>query len=89
MSAYPIDDYREAFQALSDLAPDFIQAAMAYKFAPTTEEKRDYETKAAYIKTMSESIKILNSIAYNVENATGNRKPPRPVVIPNNNDYKL
>ena len=60
----PIEDYREAYELITQLAPDFIHAALVAKIAPNTEEKRDYESKAAYIYALNEAIKTMNSLRF-------------------------
>lgn len=61
----PVSDYQEAFDIVNELAPDFISAAIDYKAAPTPQEKKEFETKAAYVLAMYETIKMINNIRYN------------------------
>lgn len=69
------NDYKQVFDMVSTLAPDFVQSAISAKIAPNTNEKMEYEAKAAYIYAINETMKTLNQMRLNVNpprNSTNN-----------------
>lgn len=72
---FPVDDYAQVYELITNLAPDFMRAALTAKIAPNTQEKKDFEEKAAYIFAINEIMKTMNQLRLNTN-------PPR--TIPTN-----
>lgn len=71
----PLDDYREAFELITELAADFINASMGMSFAPSQQDRKEFESKCAYVMAMHDALRTMNTIRFRSDPQQERREP--------------